>query len=411
MTYLSVHITPPDRPIEMVVELPASKSISNRLLVMAALSGHTLNLPGLSNARDTWDMREALSCDTEVVNAGEGGTTYRFLLAYYCCRPGTTVLQAAGPMKERPIGTLVDALRQLGAQIEYLDQEGFPPVQIKGGHIAGGSVTLDGSVSSQYASALMLIGPYLKGGLVIRHSGTVVSSQYLRLTESLMQQHGVPVAARQGAFFIPEGKYTLGRVQIEPDWSAASFWYSIVSLAERAEVELTGLWANSIQGDKIISEWMHPMGVETFFSSKGALLLSSAHQINRFALQAAGTPDIVLPALTTAALRGITLDVYGIHHLKYKESNRLASMQRELQQLGASFAPLDEHWQLAPGELPEGEPEIITYNDHRMAMSFAPAALRTGGITILEPLVVRKSYPAFWDHLEQAGFYLEFKKG
>lgn len=402
---MGVIVSAPDHPVKTTVELPGSKSLSNRLLIMAALSGQDLDLPGLAESQDTKDLLRVLRSSPGQIDAGEGGTTYRFALAYLSIQEGTYELHASGRMKERPISTLVDALRELGASIEYLDKEGLAPVCIAGNpNLKGGTLSIDPLQSSQFATALMLIGPYLEGGLVLQLEGQPVSASYMRMTEKLMQQAGVPVAVREGKVFIPEGQYKLGRVQVERDWSSAGYWYAITALSAEAQIELPGLFSNSWQGDRIAAEWFAPLGVETFYSAKGVLLMNNTRHTQTLTLHASQYPDMVPTLLVVAACKGVTVQLYGIHHLRHKESNRLMALQRELKQLGGTFAPKADHWLFTPGELPTSTPEIITYNDHRMAMAFAPAALALGEIELAEKEVVKKSYPHFWTDLQQAGF-------
>lgn len=402
---MGIVVTAPEEVVQTTVELPGSKSLSNRLLIMAALSGHRLDLPGLAESQDTHDLVRLLESPSGVLQAGEGGTTFRFALAYLTLQEGTFELHASGRMTQRPIAPLVEALQHLGAEIEYLDQQGRAPVRVQGNpNLPGGTLTIDTQQSSQFATALMLIGPYLKGGLVLELEGQPVSASYLRMTERLMQQSGVPVAVRDGKVFIPAGQYRLGRVQVERDWSAAGYWYAVTALCEGAQVELPGLFANSWQGDRIAAEWFAPLGVETFYSAKGALLMHTTRHSQTLTLHASQYPDMVPTLLVVAACKGVTVQLYGIQHLRHKESNRLMALQRELKQLGGTFAPKDDHWLFTPGELPTTPPEIITYNDHRMAMAFAPAALALGQIELAEKEVVKKSYPHFWTDLQQAGF-------
>lgn len=372
---------------------------------MAALSQHTLDIPGLAESQDTKDLLAFLSTDNASRHGGEGGTTYRFAMAYLALQPGVHELTASGPMQERPIHGLVTALQTLGVQIDYLGKPGYPPVRIYGEPtLRGGTLTIAADQSSQFASALMLIGPYLQEGLLLQLQGQPVSASYLRMTEKLMQQAGIPVAVRDAQIFIPPGQYTLRRPQVERDWSSAGYWYAITALSKEASIELPGLFAESWQGDRIAAEWFAPLGVETFYSDTGVLLMSNARRTQQLTLHASQYPDMVPTLLVVAACQGVTVKLYGIAHLEHKESNRLAALQRELQQLGGTFTTHDDHWLFTPGDLPAGIPEIITYNDHRMAMAFAPAALQLGSITLAEKDVVNKSYPRFWTDLETAGF-------
>lgn len=402
---MGVVVTAPEAPIQVQIALPGSKSLSNRLLIMAALSRQTLDLPGLATSTDTATLRQLLLSAGPEYHAGEGGTTYRFALAYLALQSTPARLFASGRMQQRPIGPLVEALRQLGAAIHYLEKEGYPPVEIRqpvqpGHH----HLHVDVADSSQYASALLLIGPYLKEGLRLTLGGPPVSAAYLRMTVKLMQQAGVPVSMRDQDIFVPAGRYTLGRVQIERDWSSAGYWLAIAALSEECQIELPGLFPNSWQGDRIAVEWFHPLGVETFFSDTGALLMHREVSPAPLDLDASQYPDLVPTLLVVAACKGVNVRLHGIDHLRLKESDRLAALQRELKQLHAEFQQEGKVWTLTPGTLPGTPPEIITYNDHRMAMAFAPAALALGQITLAEKAVVRKSYPHFWEDLQHAGF-------
>jgi 3-phosphoshikimate 1-carboxyvinyltransferase len=381
------------RCVNAVVDLPASKSISNRILILNALSSNPAPITHLSESDDTQVLLRALQSSDCEVNIGAAGTAMRFLTAYFSQIPdhGERILTGSARMQERPIGLLVDALRQCGAEIRYLAREGFPPLSIRGKHLPGGAIELDGGVSSQFISALLMIGPVLERGLTLRLRGTIVSRPYIRMTLSLMEAFGVQAQWRGAQIEICPQPYRPIPYRIESDWSAASYWYEIQALAAPgSRVDLPDLNPNSLQGDA---------KTEYLFRQ-----LTPGKEL--FEYDFVDEPDLAQTLIVTSCLLDIPFRFSGLQSLRIKETDRLLALQTELRKLG--YAIQTEGNSLAEwrGQRcpPEANPVIATYDDHRMAMAFAPVCLKTGVIQIAHPEVVGKSYPRYWADLLSAGF-------
>ena len=440
----------PDR-VQGEIALPASKSISNRALVLYALAGKQSLRTDFADCEDSLLMLNALQSPEAVKDAGAAGTVMRFLTAYYAQTPGEWTLTGTERMKQRPIGLLVDALRQLGSDITYTENPGCPPLLIKGKKLRGGRLSIDGSISSQYITALMLIGPYVDGGLEIELLNKIASAPYIRMTLGLMQAFGAQLSFEGNLIRIAAGAYTAPEeFRVEADWSAASYWFEVLSLARSGQVLLHGLQADSLQGDAKVMEWFRDFGVQAEFielpagekasatgevvtesvgskvtgspqagkPDKGALLLSKTkQQCSFFEADFSQQPDLAQTFVVTAALRGIPFRIGGLESLKIKETDRLQALIREMLKLGfilEESSPNTLEWQ-GKKQPAQSRVSIATYQDHRMAMSFAPVALRIKDqneikhFEIEDPAVVAKSYPGFWEDLKSCGFTIEYK--
>lgn len=405
---MNYKITRPAIPLKASVHLPASKSISNRLLIMHALSERGTQPENLSDSDDTRAMINALSSGEIEKDVGHAGTSMRFLTAYFSSRPGRVRMTGSERMKERPIGPLVDALRTLGADISYMENEGFPPLEIEGKQLAGGEITIDGGTSSQFISALLMIAPTMRGGFTLHLRGAVVSESYIGMTLSLMRLCGADWLREGNTITVPAGPYRPENVRVESDWSAASYWYVMAFLEEHASVRLSHLERDSLQGDSVLADLFRGLGLFSEFTDEGVTLyrLARVHP-GRFTYDFTNSPDIVQSMAVALCLAGIPFRFTGTQTLRIKETDRIAALQTELKKLGyllnADVGGTFLSWE---GErcAPDPDPVISTYHDHRMAMAFAPAALVRGEIRIDDPMVVTKSYPRFWDHLERAGF-------
>ena len=394
------------------VVLPASKSISNRALVINALSKNALLPDNLSNSDDTVVLLRALQDMPETIDIGAAGTAMRFLTAYLSVTPGEHVLTGTERMKHRPIGILVDALRQLGASITYEGEEGFPPLHIAGHNsLAGKELNVPGDVSSQYISALLMIAPTLKTGLRLTLSGTIASKPYLDMTIAMMRDYGANVEWKgDNVVEVQSGQYLQRPYHVESDWSAASYWYEMLALSQdsNAEVDLIGLHRDSIQGDSKVSQIFNELGVETLFvDSQTVRLRRKGKPSKHLELDLIGQPDLAQTLIVCCAMLGTTFRFSGLASLKIKETNRTAALQTELRKLGIVIHEDKDNVVYWDGERCEAkeEPAFDTYEDHRMAMALAPVCLRTGGeIQINNPQVVSKSYPTFWDDLVKLGF-------
>ena len=394
------------------VKLPASKSISARALILTALASAPCEaanlehkLPGLSDADDTKALLKALSHPSETIDVGAAGTAMRFLTAYLSLQPGTHLLTGSQRMKQRPISILVSALRALGADISYAEEEGFPPLLIKGKPLRSGTIRISASVSSQYVSALLMIAPTLPDGITLRLDGTVASRPYIDMTLALMRQFGADaewtnentVRVKSATYRLPEG------FSVEADWSAASYWYEMVALSPDpdAEILISGLQSDSLQGDSRIADLFIPLGVATTFTSEGVVITKRPPTTTPLALDLTGQPDLAQTLCATCAMLQRPFTFSGLSSLRIKETDRTAALLNELQKLGSRLEAVgDDVVRFFPTTAqPEDRPIISTYEDHRMAMAFAPCAYRFPGLTIENPEVVSKSYPNFWQEL------------
>ena len=394
--------------------LPASKSVSNRLLIMRALEWSKVLFDNLSEAEDTYMMRLYLSFINTCAGSNiplsldthNAGTVFRFLLAYLARQDGKWLLTGGERMRQRPIGALVDALRSLGADIKYTEKEGFPPLLIHGKNLNGGEVELNASSSSQYVSALMLIAPYLSGGLTIRLKTKPVSSTYIDMTTTLMQNFGAQVSMSQKEVRVEPGSYSVKKVRVERDWSAAAFWYEMVAFNTGASVHLPGLSEESVQGDRFLTTVFDRLGVVSDFTEEGLVLRNSGKVAKTIDFDFTHAPDIVPSVMVACAGLGVEAHFSGIEHLRIKESDRILSMQQELEKIGTEIVQDGKYYILHPGKSSVEKFIFNSHGDHRMAMSLAPLAMKYGTVSVIEPEVVKKSYPGYWDEMEKTGVFM-----
>ena len=396
--------------LRATVHLPASKSISNRILLLNSLSTIPRKIQNLADCDDTIVMTHALQTQQSDIDIKAAGTAMRFLTAYLAGNSGHWTLTGSERMRNRPIKILVDALNSLGARIEYTDKEGFPPLRINGRLLEGGEIWLDGGVSSQYISALLMVAPLMVNGLRIHLTGCVISKPYLQLTIRLMNEFGVTVSGKGQTFSVRPQSYIPNPFIVESDWSAASYWYEMVALSADAEITLTGLFPNSMQGDAYIVNLFDLLGVETVFTSNGVVLKRKERNIDcPFVYDFTDMPDMAQTFAVTCAMLDIPFCFIGLQSLKIKETDRLTALRTELSKLGFLLTEQDDHILQWKGERvePTTSAVIHTYEDHRMALAFAPIAIRRAdGIRIANCEVVSKSYPRFWDDLLKADFQL-----
>lgn len=400
------------RRIEGEIDLPASKSISNRVLLLNALCATPGRLSNLAQCDDTDAVLSALAQpDASEVNIGAAGTAMRFLTAYFATREGReVVIDGTERMRQRPIGVLVDALRQLGAGIEYVETEGYPPLKITGTRLHGGALTVSGSVSSQYITAILLIAPVI-GGIALTIEGEIMSRPYIDMTLALMARYGVKAEWRDNVIHVPAGEYTALDFTVEADWSAASYWWAMQAIVPQSRITFKGLEPQSLQGDSRIAELMSQMGVTGNWCGRYLDLRSNGGMgccCSTFA-DLSGTPDIAQTLVVMLCLMGRPFRITGLRTLRIKETDRLEALRTELRKLGYVVKvegddAISWHFETTAAE---ASPHICTYHDHRMAMAFAPAAIRFPGLIIDDAQVVSKSYPLFWEHLRQAGFKIE----
>lgn len=410
-------LTAPRR-LDMTVDLPASKSISNRALIIHALSGGSTLPENLSDCDDTSVIIDALRTMPEEINIKAAGTAMRFMTAYLSVTPGTHILTGTERMKHRPIGILVDALRMLGANIEYIGEEGYPPLRITGSTLKGGLLEIHGNVSSQYISALLMIGPMLKDGLTLRLLDHIISRPYIDLTLWMMGEFGAEAEWTSADTITVNPKpYKSRDYFIENDWSGASYWYEILALNgdPESEIRLTGLMDDSKQGDSITRYIFSLLGVKTKLQSKKAgipqtiTLKKNGHCVPKLEYDFVNCPDLAQTFVVACAAMNIPFHFTGLSTLKIKETDRIEALKTEMRKLGYVVKDIDGSELLWDGERcePSLEQGIDTYEDHRMALAFAPYAMKHNGLVINNPQVVTKSYPHYWDHLRQAGFKVE----
>jgi 3-phosphoshikimate 1-carboxyvinyltransferase len=406
----TVTISHPSGILKGRVQLPASKSEANRALIIAALAGGESELQNLSEANDTQLLQKLLKSDSNTIDAEDAGTVMRFLTAFYAVTGQQKTLTGTERMCQRPIKVLVEALRELGADIAYLGEEGYPPLQISSFKSSGKKhLKVRSDISSQYISALIMVAPLLPEGLELELEGKISSRPYIEMTLALMRHFGVEAIFEGNTIAVPHQKYQPATFAVESDWSAASYWYSMVALAREADITLLGLRENSRQGDKAIVEIMRRLGVHTEFKPEG-VRLTKKHAERRVAFDFSNCPDLAQTIVALCAALGVAVEMNGLESLRIKETDRIQALQIEVLGMGAS---LEERtpgiFQMNPTLLMNRELAFRTYEDHRMAMAFAPIALLQP-IQIQEPNVVRKSYPRFWDDLEQTGFEVRYNE-
>jgi 3-phosphoshikimate 1-carboxyvinyltransferase len=403
----SVTLTHPTGKIKGEIKLPASKSEANRALIIAALSGEESELHNLSEANDTQLLQRLLKSDAETIDAEDAGTVMRFLTAYYAVTGQHKILTGTERMCQRPIKVLVEALRELGADIEYLGEEGYPPMKMNGFSGNGkNKLKVRSDISSQYISALLMVGPLLPNGLELELEGKIGSRPYIEMTLSLMEHFGVSATFEGNTITVPHQQYKAATFIVESDWSAASYWYSLVALANQADIILLGLKEKSFQGDRAIADIMDRLGVYTSFTAEGVELIKK-EQERHAVLDFSDCPDLAQTVVALCAGLGKTLDMTGLESLRIKETDRIQALQIEVLSMNSSLEEVTPGvFRLKPGILHKDQLSFRTYQDHRMAMAFAPLAL-LAPVEIQEPSVVRKSYPRFWEDLQKVGFEIE----
>jgi len=389
------------------IKITGSKSETNRLLLLQALYSDIV-IENASNSDDSEVMVAALATVDPLIDVHHAGTAMRFLTAFFATQENrTVVLTGSLRMKERPIKLLVDALKQLGATIEYLENDGFPPIKITGKQLTIAKVSLPANVSSQYISALLLIAPSLQNGLELTLTGEITSIPYINMTLKLLQEIGVETSFKENTIVVKPNSQlpTPIKLIVESDWSSASYFYSILALSKAGtQMELSNFKENSLQGDAVLATIYQQMGVETHFDKGKITLVKNHNPVNqKLILDLNSAPDIAQTIAVTAFGLGIGCQLTGLHTLKIKETDRLEALQIELSKLGATLSVTNDSLILNPSRTIHPNRNIATYNDHRMAMAFAPLALKTA-INIQNAEVVSKSYPDFWNDLKLLGF-------
>jgi len=420
----NIILTKKTKTVSGTVQLTGSKSECNRALIIEALSNGKVKVENISDAADTVTLCEVLSLkskvlsqksdidsglktqDLRLINIGPAGTAMRFLTAYFTLKDDEVILTGSERMKQRPIGILVDALRQLGASIEYDEKDGFPPLKIKGGfEQKTNKISIKGNISSQYITALLLIASQLPLGLELHIEGDLTSRPYVEMTLAMLQQAGIQHQWNGNIISIAHQDFTPTVLPVEPDWSAASYWYAIAALADEADLFLPGLTQYSLQGDSVITELMANFGITSQFKNGGVHLQKENKPLARKIFDLKECPDLAQTIIVVCAALGHEAKFTGLETLKIKETDRVKALQNELAKIGVKLIEKGQVYKLDCSEklMPE-RIFINTYEDHRMAMAFAPLALLIPEVEIEDAQVVEKSYPAFWKDLEKVGF-------
>lgn len=385
---MNYKVTHPTKIVNCKIELPASKSISNRLLIIKALCKDNFEIENLSNSNDTKNLIQALNSSKKIIDVNHAGTSFRFLTAFLALQQNKEViLTGSDRLKERPIKDLVEALRKMGAQIKYLNKERLAPLRILGANLKGGSIEINGETSSQFISSILLISPNLSDGIELKINGKLVSKPYVLMTLKLMSMFGIKWTWIKNVITIRKQIYIAKNYSVEADWSSASFWFQIASLSEKCNITLNGLQQNSIQGDKKVLDLFKNFGVLSVFENGKLILTKTKSNSLVKKINLIETPDLYQPLKCTLFAKNIRAEFSGLNTLKNKETNRVSSVKKELAKLTSTKI-------------------IKTYQDHRMAMSFAPLCLKFKELQINNSEVVNKSYPNFWNDLKKGGFII-----
>ena len=413
-------LSAPKNSINSSIRLSGSKSISNRLLILNEVLNLGLTLQNCSTSEDTLLLKQALqqikNTTSATIDIGHAGTDMRFLTTLLSTKKGEWILTGSERMKQRPIGELVSALKLLGAEIDYLEKENFPPLKITGKKLNGGKLEIDGSISSQFISAILLISPTFENGLELTLKNEIVSWPYIQMTLYLLNEFGIKTSVNSNTINVSNSKILNLKpdiFKVESDWSSASYWYSVTALSKDATLTLTGLHEKSLQADSVLPAIYKNFGVTSSFKNGNLILTKNSTVVNSFNYDFTNCPDIAQTIAVTCFALGIEAILTGLKTLKIKESDRIVALKNELEKFGAnvvitkSSLTIDKGYETQDIKLPTANCELIkieTHNDHRMAMSFAPLALMYKQLNIQSPEVVLKSYPLFWEDLKSVGF-------
>lgn len=403
---MKVKITHPSLELFGTIELPGSKSESNRALILQALSNGMVQISGISKAKDTEILASILRENPETMDVGHAGTAMRFLTAFLSFRPEDHILTGSDRMQSRPIADLVDALRNLGAEIAYLGKDGYPPLMIFGRNakFLGSKVKLPGNISSQYISALLLIAWKLPDGIEIEIEGKILSRPYIEMTLELLERFGIQHSWEGKCIKIAKQSIRSGKFEVEADWSAASYWFCMVAMAKKANILLKGLRKESLQGDHVAADKMAELGVLSSWEAEGLRLQKVESNAGFVNWDFSNCPDLAQGMIVALAAKGMSGEFVGLESLRIKETDRIAALQNELRKFGIEFRENEGKWWIE-GQFQANAATIPTYQDHRMAMAFAALALVCPCIEIEDAGVVEKSYPKFWQDLESVGFH------
>ena len=386
------------------IDLEASKSISNRLLIIKEFCKTKFEIQNLSNAKDTKILNKILdSFETKKdINCEDAGTALRFALAFLATKKGVWKISGSKRMHERPIKPLVDCLVKLGANIEYLEKKGFPPIKIKSKKLTGEKLSLPGDISSQFISALLMIAPKIEGGLSLEITSKVLSKPYIDMTLDLMSEFGIESCWENNLIKVEQQNYLGKNIRVENDWSSASFWYSFLALSKSGEIKIPNLYANSVQGDSVLSSIYLKLGIKTEFNESSITLSKTKTLAKEIELDLSNYPDLALPILVTCCGLGIKTNLKGLESLKIKESDRLECIKKELEKFNVISSTSDSSIKIKENQkIIQPKHTIECHNDHRIPMSIAPLCMRVGSIKFDNKEVVNKSYPKFWEDFDR----------
>jgi 3-phosphoshikimate 1-carboxyvinyltransferase len=392
----------------VVFQLPSSKSLSNRALIIRALTDVHFPIANLSEADDTRHLLQLIDHPAAVEFCGAGGTTLRFLLALRAAQNHSSLLSGSERLQQRPLAPLVDALRSLGADIDYVQQEGFAPVQLNGGVLSWADLKINAEISSQFITALLLIGPAVSGGLLLSLEGVPVSSSYIRMTVELMRYFGVEVSVGEKVLVVPQAKYQPREYRVSADWSAAAFAFAFAALMPGVEIFLPGLKADDGQGDAVLLHWMHDWGVSSEVLDDGLKIFGAGIPVHACSLNMIDHPDLAQAFAVMAAVAGRELHLSGLSTLPLKETDRLLALKTELEKVGASVVITSDSLSVMKGvEVSAISAQTFeTYEDHRMVMALSLLASTGQELTLSDIRPVSKSFPGFFTQLELLGYSL-----
>jgi len=386
------------------IDLESSKSISNRLLIIKKLCKTKFEIQNLSKAKDTKILNKILD-DFETkkeINCEDAGTALRFAIAFLASKKGSWIISGSKRMHERPVKHLIDCLVELGAEINYLEKEGFPPIEIKSKKLKSKKLSLPGNISSQFISALLMVAPTIENGLTLEITSKVLSKPYINMTLDLMSEFGIEYTWENNLIKVEQQNYLAKNIKVENDWSAASFWYSFLALSKSGEIKIPDLYANSIQGDSVLPSIYSKLGVKTEFNEDSIVLYETKNIAKEIELDLSNHPDLALPIIVTCCGLGIKAHLMGLESLKIKESNRLESIKKELRKFNISCEIDSSSIKIKESQnIVKPKSTIECHNDHRIAMSIAPLSMKVGSIKFDNKNVVNKSYPKFWEDFDR----------
>ena len=388
------------------IDLESSKSISNRLLIIREFCKTKFEIQNLSNATDTKILNETLEVyeTKKDINCEDAGTALRFVMAFLTTKKGNWVVSGSKRMHERPIKPLVDCLVKLGANIHYSEKVGFPPIEIKSKKLYSKNLSLPGNISSQFISALLMVAPKIKGGLNLEITSKVLSKPYIDMTLDLMSEFGIEYSWENNLIKVKEQHYSSKNIKVENDWSSASFWYSFLALSKSGEIKIPNLYANSVQGDSVLSIIYSRLGIKTEFNGDSIVLSKTIKIAKELELDLSNYPDLALPIIVTCCGLGIKAHLKGLESLKIKESNRLECIKKELKKFNISCEIDSSSIKIIENQkIIQPKSSVECHNDHRIAMSIAPLCMKVDSIKFDDKDVVNKSYPKFWSDIQNVG--------